>query len=161
MFLFTVCGWVQPSCSVIISSCSSHLIIINSYASTPGVSHISNFSSSLSTEVKQLKQLVRNIIDPSRDLGHVDRQKDKAQSGGSSTPSQTTSVAQRAAEPANAQSSEQASPKRNSKESTTTDEKTIPTDPEAAIAIGPLEDEEEAKGKGKDQGQGKACEDCS
>lgn len=25
------------------------------------------------TEVKQLKSLVRNIIDPSRDLGHVDR----------------------------------------------------------------------------------------
>ena len=29
----------------------------------------------LLTEVKHLKQLVRNIIDPTRDLGHVDRHK--------------------------------------------------------------------------------------
>ncbi len=27
----------------------------------------------LTTEVKNLKQLVRNIVDPLRDLGHVDR----------------------------------------------------------------------------------------
>jgi hypothetical protein len=41
-------------------------------------------SNSMFTETKQLKSLVRNIIDPSRDLGHVDRAlaKGSSSSGG-------------------------------------------------------------------------------
>lgn len=34
------------------------------------------------TETKQLKSLVRNIVDPSRDLGHVDRALAKKQGKG-------------------------------------------------------------------------------
>ena len=33
------------------------------------------------TEVKKLKQLVRNVVDPNRDLGHVDRSHDGKGSG--------------------------------------------------------------------------------
>lgn len=116
----------------------------------------------LSTEVKQLKQLVRNIIDPSRDLGHVDRHKDTAPPAGPDTQSQTASVVPRAAELAGAPSSNRTSPNQNGRESTQTDEKTIPTDPEAAVAIGPLEEDvEKGRGKGEDQGQNKTCEDCA
>ena len=44
------------------------------------------------TEVKHLKQLVRNIIDPTRDLGHVDRQHPKRSSTTTTTsPSSSTS----------------------------------------------------------------------
>ena len=42
------------------------------------------------TEVKHLKQLVRNIIDPSRDLGHVDRHSNPAPSSSTTTTKEQT-----------------------------------------------------------------------
>ncbi|OJD11742.1 hypothetical protein AJ78_07540, partial [Emergomyces pasteurianus Ep9510] len=38
------------------------------------------------TETKQLKSLVRNIVDPSRDLGHVDRALAKKKQGAAGEP---------------------------------------------------------------------------
>ncbi|CAD6588119.1 MAG: hypothetical protein ASARMPREDX12_003169 [Alectoria sarmentosa] len=42
------------------------------------------------TEVKQLKQLVRNVVDPTRDLGHVDR--DHKQKSGSTSHRKSSSI---------------------------------------------------------------------
>jgi hypothetical protein len=41
-------------------------------------------------EVKQLKSLVRNIVDPSRDLGHVDRALSKQHKGAETAPEPAT-----------------------------------------------------------------------
>ena len=86
-------------------------------------------------EVKHLKQLVRNIIDPTRDLGHVDRH---------NTPAKT----------------EQPGDASPGKVETTltddTDEKTVPLDPDAGVARGPPAEEGQPKARGKNPG----CEDC-
>lgn len=75
--------------------------------------------------MKKLKQLVRDTIDPSRDLGHVDRHqkedKDKPSDGGSNA------------------DQEQA-------------ETTIPTDPDAAVATGPPGEKGGIGGKGGGEG---------
>ncbi|KAK0516101.1 hypothetical protein JMJ35_002135 [Cladonia borealis] len=86
-------------------------------------------------EVKHLKQLVRNIIDPTRDLGHVDRHNKP----------ETTK-----------QSGDTAPGKAAPSSTNDTDEKTIPIDPDASVARGPPAEEGESKAGGKETG----CDDC-
>lgn len=89
--------------------------------------------------MKHLKQLVRNIIDPTRDLGHVDRHHKKEDKDQTTMTSERPSVEKKA-------DGKSESPNDGS-------ETTIPIDPDAAIALG----SPEMKGKGTD----KACEDCA
>ncbi len=86
-------------------------------------------------EVKHLKQLVRNIIDPTRDLGHVDRhnKSEKTEQSGDPAPS-----------------------KAESSSTNDTDEKTIPIDPDAGVARGPLAEEGVSKAGREEMG----CNDC-
>ena len=90
-------------------------------------------------EVKHLKQLVRNIIDPTRDLGHVDghRKHKKAEPGDNKTPTKTQTAL-----------------------TSSRGETTIPTDPDAGIAKGSPDDEGGAKGD-KEKRSGEVCEDCT
>ena len=76
------------------------------------------------TEVKLLKQLVRNIVDPTRDLGHVDRKQNKSQSHLSTAGPVASTPADQLAE-------------QGSEEVSKMGETTIPTDPDAAVAIAP------------------------
>ncbi|KAL2052304.1 hypothetical protein ABVK25_007463 [Lepraria finkii] len=90
-------------------------------------------------EVKHLKQLVRNIIDPTRDLGHVDghRKHKKAEPGDNKAPTKTQTAL-----------------------TSSRGETTIPTDPDAGIAKGSPDDEGGAKGD-KEKRSGEVCEDCT
>lgn len=94
--------------------------------------------------MKHLKQLVRNIIDPARDLGHVDRHNKTDGSG------QTKALSEK---PSNEHQEDE-----NPKLANENSENTIPTDPDAVIATGPLET------RGKDANERKkagACNDCT
>ncbi|KAL2048477.1 hypothetical protein N7G274_000389 [Stereocaulon virgatum] len=90
-------------------------------------------------EVKHLKQLVRNIIDPTQDLGHVDgHRKDKrAQPASNDKPAET---------------------QKTSSSGASRGETTVPLDPDAAIARGPPDDDGDAK---MEKGKGEVCEDCA
>ena len=82
--------------------------------------------------MKQLKQLVRNIIDPTRDLGHVDRHRQEKV--------MNSSVGEEHVE--------------SKKMSVTNEgEKTIPIDADAAVGRGPSEDNGTRK-------QQQKCENC-
>lgn len=89
-------------------------------------------------EVKHLKQLVRNIIDPTRDLGHVDghRKDKKAEPTDNKTPTKTQTAL-----------------------ASSRGETTIPTDPDAGIAKGSPDDEGAKRDKEKRSGE--VCEDCT
>lgn len=89
--------------------------------------------------MKHLKQLVRNIIDPTRDLGHVDRHHKTEDKNQTTITSGNPSVEGQADE--------------KTKSPNDGSETTIPTDPDAAIAIG----SPAMKGEGTDE----ACEDCA
>ncbi|KAL1970536.1 hypothetical protein VTN77DRAFT_4180 [Rasamsonia byssochlamydoides] len=85
-------------------------------------------------EVKQLKSLVRNIVDPSRDLGHVDRALGKENKGAESAPAAAATTA------ANAN---------------TTPARTVATDVNTPAGMGASGEREE-----KNEGKQKTCEDC-
>ena len=88
------------------------------------------------SEVKHLKQLVRDIIDPTCDLGHVDRH------------NKTTT-----AKPLESQETSQG--KTSSKDGT--GDKTIPLDPDAGVIRGPPADENVGR---REEGKDPECEDC-
>ena len=79
--------------------------------------------------MKVLKQLVRDVIEPTRDLGHVDR---NSKEGGVSEASDPTVSTAEAAD-------------------NRSGETTVPTDPDAAIVIGPP-DQEGHQGKANELG---------
>ena len=84
-------------------------------------------------EVKHLKQLVRDIIDPARDLGHVDRHTN-------------TPISEPSGNGATVQSNQQSIESRPEKKSLLTSspdkaERTIPIDADAAVGCGPPEDD--------------------
>ena len=89
--------------------------------------------------MKHLKQLVRNIIDPTRDLGHVDRHHKKEDKDQTTITSEKPSVEGQADQ--------------KTKSPNDGIEITIPTDPDAAIAIG----SPGVKGSSTE----KYCEDCA
>ncbi|KAL1987955.1 hypothetical protein VTN96DRAFT_1479 [Rasamsonia emersonii] len=89
-------------------------------------------------EVKQLKSLVRNIVDPSRDLGHVDRALGKENKGAESTPVAATVTAAATTG------------------ATTTSAKTVATDENTPAGMGASGKREDEKGEGEQ----KTCEDC-
>lgn len=91
--------------------------------------------------MKHLKQLVRNIIDPTRDLGHVDRHHKKEEKD------QTTAFSKKPPEEMQVDGGTRL-PNEDS-------ETAVPTDSDAAIATGPPE----IRGKGKSED--KVCEDCA
>lgn len=97
-------------------------------------------------EVKHLKQLVRNVIDPSRDLGHVDRDhKQKKSRSTSDEKSSSSSTGQL-----------------STKKVPNDDQQTIATAPDAASARDPAFKEVGGQGERKDKSPagGEACEDC-
>lgn len=95
----------------------------------------------MKTEIKQLKSLVRNIVDPSRDLGHVDRALGKGHTGAESTPAAAII-------------------KVTTAPNDTTSAKTVATDVNTPAGMGASGSREEGK-EGKDEGeQQKTCEDC-
>jgi len=124
-------------------------------------------------EVKKLKQLVRDIIDPTRNLGHVDGHKMEEKpsdelSGKKDAESKQPPTDDRAestivtdsdagiargppADGRNVDSKQPSTPEKI--------ETTIPIDPDAAVGRGPPGDEAEEKGKWG-QGRDEGCEGC-
>lgn len=97
-----------------------------------------NLFSFASAEVKQLKSLVRNIVDPSRDLGHVDRAlgKEHKSAGAETTPvAAATTTAAAAA-------------------------KTVATDVNTQAGMGASGKREGEDENEKGEGDKKTCEDC-
>lgn len=121
----------------------------------------------LLTEVKKLKQLVRNVIDPDRDLGHVDRNH-YGKKPGSTSDQQSTSRATGQSSTGKAQESIQhyyrSTSTNISKAPIDDQEQTIPTDADAAVARGTASEENENSNSEnpKDESPvgGEACEDC-
>lgn len=118
------------------------------------------------TEVKHLKQLVRNVVDPDRDLGHVDRDH-KQNKSGSTADEKSSSVSTGQLSTGKVKDSIQQNCTTTcaaniSKVSNDNEEQILPTDPDAAVAGGPAikEDGGEDGLKDKSLGGGKACEDC-
>lgn len=81
---------------------------------------------------------MRNIVDPSRDLGHVDRALGKENKGAESTPVAATVTAAATTG------------------ATTTSAKTVATDENTPAGMGASGKREDEKGEGEQ----KTCEDC-
>ena len=108
----------------------------------------------VSVEVKRLKQLVRDVIDPTRNLGHVDSHDNEARQSqiiANTTSRKTTDDGNKAA-PIRATPSHMMPGVKIDKS-----EDSVPTDPGAAAATGPP-DEKGKRGIGKGVAEG--CEDC-
>ena len=94
--------------------------------------------------MKSLKQLVRNVIDPGRDLGHVDRHHNEKKPGSTSDQQPTPTPTGQSSTGETADDQDQ----------------TLPTTDADAAVVGDIASEAKENRKENDAGAGEACEDC-
>ena len=116
-------------------------------------------------EVKDLKRLVRDIVDPDRNLGHVDRNHNRKKPGliaDEKAPTLTGQSPDREAEESTLRCRRTASLTNISKAPQDGQEQNVPLDADAAVArSAPLiEDGKQEKRKEKTLGEIEPCEDC-
>ncbi len=118
------------------------------------------------TEVKHLKQLVRNVVDPNRNLGHVDRDQNGKKSGSTMDQSPASMSAGQSSTEKTKESTQRyyrtAFPTNIFKTSKDGQERTVPIQADAAAARPAAS---EANGNlerrtKQSSGGGEACEDC-
>ena len=117
------------------------------------------------TEVKTLKQLVRNIIDPDRDLGHVDRSHHAKKPRSISNGKPSMSAGQSPTEKAEVNSTwyrRTTSSTNIPKVPQDVQEQAIPIDAAAAVARSAASEDDRRQEKNKERtpGGGEPCEDC-
>lgn len=117
--------------------------------------------------MKNLKQLVRNIVDPSRDLGHVDRNHNggKPESASDEKPSPMSSgqsSAGKAEESFEQERRRMTSSTKSFKASNDDQGQTMRPDADADVARGVASETngDQEEWNGKSTGEGEACEDC-
>ena len=116
-------------------------------------------------EVKNLKQLVRDIVDPDRNLGHVDRNHNEKKTGSSADEKALTSIGQspeREAEESTPRCRRTASLTNISSVPQDGQEQTVPLDADAAIARSAPSNGDGKQEERKEEilGEIEPCEDC-
>ena len=117
----------------------------------------------LPTEVKKLKQLVRNVIDPDRHLGHIDRGNNERKPEAISDEAPSSMLSGRSF-PEKAEQSGETSSKKPYKESRDSQERTTSMDTDATVARGAASEEYDQKKREErieeSPSGGDLCEDC-